>query len=173
MLDLLRKNYGLTLWLTRAILGLSVILGHWFFIDSFFAAMSSAGIIVPRAWYVYLLYAFISVIVIELISRVFIKCAFNLAKIYVIPFSEFIILFLAAVAVINIISGSVKLLYLLTPAMFVFGEALITFVISAGVFFGLFLIVKKFYLNDKNAPYIFKISVWIFLGLSVINAFIF
>ena len=77
MLDLLRKNYGLTLWLTRAILGLSVILGHWFFIDSFFAAMSSAGIIVPRAWYVYLLYAFISVIVIELISRVFIKCAFN------------------------------------------------------------------------------------------------
>ena len=164
MLDLLRKNYGLTLWLTRAILGLSVILGHWFFIDSFFAAMSSAGIIVPRAWYVYLLYAFISVIVIELISRVFIKCAFNLAKIYVIPFSEFIILFLAAVAVINIISGSVKLLYLLTPAIFV---------ISAGVFFGLFLIVKKFYLNDKNAPYIFKISVWIFLGLSVINAFIF
>lgn len=173
MLNLLRKNYGLTLWLTRIILGLSVILGQWFNIESVFALISQTGLVVPRAWYIYLSYAFVSVIVIELLSRLFIKCAFNLAKIYVIPFSEFVILFMTAIAAINIVAGIFKLLYLITPAMFVFGEKLIVFVVSAFIFFGLFLIVKRFYLNDKTAPYIFKISVWIFLGLSVINAFIF
>ena len=173
MLNLLRKNYGLTLWLTRIILGFAVILGQWFNIDSVFALMASSGLVVPRAWYIYLLYALVSVIVIEVLSRVFIKCAFNLAKIYVIPFNEFVILFMASLAVINVVSGLIKLLYLITPAMFVFGEILINFVVSAVVFFGLFSIVKKLYLNDKNAPYIFKISVWIFLALSVVNAFIF
>lgn len=172
MPDFLKKNYGRTLWITRVVLGLSVLLGQMFFIDSVFSLTAYMGVRIPRAWYVYLLYGFVMVVVTELAIRLLSRLAFNLLHLYVIPLNEFAILMMWASAAINVLCGLVKLLYLITPAISVFGELLIGFVISAAVYFCLFLAVKKMYLNDKNAPFVFKSAAWIFFALSFLGAFV-
>lgn len=174
MIKMLRKNYALTLWLTRLVLGLSVLFGQFFNIESNFTLWAMLGMPVPRAWYVWLAYGVVSVIVVELLTRLLTKLIlYNMMRVFVIPFSEFVVLFMASTAVINAISGLIKLVYLITPAAFVFGEVLIDFIVSAAVYFGLFIVVKRLYLNDKSAPYFFKWSALTFAVLSFLNAFLF
>lgn len=173
MINILRKNYALTLWLTRVIYGLALLLGQMFAIDSAFGWLSMAlGVAVPRAWYVYLAYAVVMTAVMELIIRLLTRLIFNFLRLVIIPFNEFIILFMLSGAVVNAVSGLIKLVYLVSPAAMVFGESLITPVVSAAVYFGLFLLVKRLYLNDKNAPYVFRCGVITFMIFSVISLFI-
>ncbi len=173
MVNILRKNYALTVWLTRIVYGLALLFGQMFTIDSVFGWMSMmSGIALPRTWYIYFAYAVIMTALMEIIIRVLTRLIFSYLKLVVIPVNEFIVLFMLAGAVINIVSGLIKLVYLITPAAMVFGERLITPVVAAAVYFGLFLIVKRLYLNDKNAPFVFKSGVIAFIIFSLISLFI-
>ena len=85
MINILRKNYALTLWLTRVIYGLALLLGQMFAIDSAFGWLSMAlGVAVPRAWYVYLAYAVVMTAVMELIIRLLTRLIFNFLRLVII-----------------------------------------------------------------------------------------
>lgn len=170
MIKLLRKNYSLTLWLTRLVYGLALLLGQMFYIDTAAGWITMlTGYVVRQTWSFYVIFAIVSTAMYEIIIRLGTRLVFNFSRLVIIPFGEFVILMMWAGAVINVMSGLIKLVYLLSPAAMVFGEWLITFVVSAFVYFGLFMVVKKLYLNDKNAPYVFKVGALVFLMLSVIN----
>ena len=172
MLNLLKKNYGRTLWIVRIVLALTILLNDLFSINTFYGLMEMMGISTPRVWYAYLFYAIITLLITEVFARIFIKFCFNFLRIYFIPYNEFMVLFLATLALNNLVSGLVKLLYFVTPVIAVFGEILIGFVTSAVAFFILFLVVKKLYLNDKNAPFVFKWFTIIFLFVNALFAFV-
>ena len=110
-------------------------------------------------------------IVAELLIRLLSRAAFNLLHVYVIPFNEFVVLFMLATALKNLVAGLIKLLYLLTPVAMVFGEILIDFIVGAGVYFALYLVVKKLYLNDKTAPFVFKWGVILYMAFSFLSLF--
>ena len=171
MINALRKNYGKSLWLTRLVLALSILFGDLFSINTFLGLMSMMGLQVQSTFAGYIVYAVISVFIAECLSRLIIKFCFNTFRIYVIPYSEFVVLFLLTLSASNVLSGVLKLVYFLTPASVVFGETIISFVTSAIAFFCLFLVVKKLYLNDKNAPFVFKWFAIMFLAFSAIVAF--
>lgn len=171
MINALRKNYGATLWTTRLILALSILFSDLFSINTFLGLMAMMGLKMQSTFAGYLLYAVMSVIITELLSRLVIRFCFNTLHIYVIPYHEFAILFLLAICFSNVMSGTIKLIYFITPVAMVFGETIIGFVTSAIAFFCLFLVVKKLYLNDKNAPFIFKWFAIFFLAFSAVVAF--
>ncbi len=172
MLGLLKKNYGLSLWIVRVIFGLTLILGQFFYIDSVMAYVSMLlGVQIPRVWWFYFIYALFATAIAELLIRLLSRAAFNLLHVYVIPFNEFVVLFMLATALKNLVAGLIKLLYLLTPVVMVFGEILIDFIVGAGVYFALYLVVKKLYLNDKTAPFVFKWGVILYMAFSFLSLF--
>ena len=171
MINALRKNYGKTLWVTRLILAISILIGDLFSISTFFGLMSMMGLQMQSTLAGYIFYAIVSVAITEVLARFVIRFCFNTLRIYVIPYHEFVILFLLTLSCSKVLSGLIKLVYFITPVAAIFGEVIISFVTSAIAFFCLFLVVKKLYLNDKNAPFVFKWFAIFFLAFSAITAF--
>ena len=171
MIKALRKNYGRALWTTRLVLGLSILFSDLFSAGTFFGLLAMMGVQIQSTFAGYILYAVITLIITEVLSRIVIRFSFNTLRIYMIPYNEFVILFMLTLAVSNLFAGVIKLVYFLTPVAAVFGETIISFVTSSIAFFGLFLVVKKLYLNDKNAPFVFKWFAIFFLVFSAIVAF--
>ena len=171
MINALRKNYGRTLWLTRLVLALTILFSNLFSINTFFGLLAMMGVVVGNTIAGYILYVALTLVITEFLSRMIIKFSFNMLRIFTIPYSEFVVLFLLALCASNLMAGAIKLVYFITPVAAVFGETLISFVTNAIAFFCLFLVTKKLYLNDKNAPYVFKWFAILFLGLSAVLAF--
>lgn len=171
MINELRKNYGRALWITRIVLAVTILFSNLFAINTFFGLMDMVGLAINSTVAGYVFYVVFSLIITEFLSRVIIKFSINTLHIYTIPYSEFVVLFLLALSASNLLAGVLKLVYFITPAAAVFGETLIPFVTNAIAFFGLFLVAKKLYLNDKNAPYVFKWFAILFFGFSAVNAF--
>lgn len=171
MISALRKNYGRTLWLTRLVLALTILFSNLFSINTFFGLMQMMGLAIGNTVAGYIIYVAFNLLLTEFFSRVIIRFSFNMLRIFTIPYSEFVVLFLLAISASNLLAGVIKLVYFITPVAAVFGETLISFVTNSIAFFCLFLVTKKLYLNDKNAPYIFKWFAILFLGFSAVLAF--
>ena len=171
MINALRHNYGKTLWLTRLVLALSILFCDLFSVSTFFGLMAMMGIKMSGTLAGYVLYAVLTLVITEVLSRIVIRFCFNTLRIFVIPYNEFVVLFLLALTASNVLAGVIKLVYFITPVATVFGETIIGFVTSSIAFFCLFLVTKKLYLNDKNAPFVFKWFAIFFLAFSAIVAF--
>ena len=171
MINALRKNYSRTLWLTRLVLALAILFSNLFSINTFFGLMAMMGLVIQNTVAGYIIYVVLNLVLTEFFARVIIRFIFNILRIFTIPYSEFVVLFLLTLCASNLLAGVIKLVYFITPVAAVFGETLISFVTNAIAFFCLFLVTKKLYLNDKNAPYIFKWFAILFLAFSAIVAF--
>ena len=171
MINALRKNYGRTLWLTRLVLALTILFSSLFSINTFLGLMKMMGLAIESTVAGYIVYVAFTLLITEFFSRMIIKFSFSMLRIFTIPYSEFVVLFLLTLSASNLLAGVIKLVYFITPVAAVFGETLISFVTNAIAFFCLFLVTKKLYLNDKNAPYIFKWFAILFLAFSAVLAF--
>ncbi len=171
MINALRKNYGRTLWFTRLVLALTILFSSLFSINTFLGLLKMMGFAIESTVAGYIVYVAFTLLITEFFSRMIIKFSFNMLRIFTIPYSEFVVLFLLTLSASNLLAGVIKLVYFITPVAAVFGETLISFVTNAIAFFCLFLVTKKLYLNDKNAPYIFKWFAILFLAFSAVLAF--
>ena len=145
---------------------------HFFAIDSTLNYFAVALGAVPYNIWVFLGIGLFSAVFAELIWRLVFRFGLRLMNLYVIPQSEGILLLLVYLCFRNFAVGAVNLIFMISPVAYSFGAILVDFVATAMMFFFYFRMLKKYYLNDKTAPFVFKliaIPVLVYYAVSCVN----
>lgn len=175
MIYKLRKNYSLSVWLTRICFYVSFIFCNWFFIEGVYNYMSIAGLFsveLERNFLVIAISGLLSAIIAEIFVRLLLKLVLYASKIVMLPRNEFSILFLMCLVPINLIMGGLNLLFYLTPVIISWGSVLFEIVVATPFLILFYAKTKKLYFNDKNSPYYFKVCAIVYLiyfGLKLIS----
>lgn len=133
MVEKLRKNYSLSLWLTRLFFYISFVFCNWFDIESAFNYMSYAGLFglaLERSFWLVAASGLIGAVITEVLIWLILRFVFYVSKIVMVPRNEFTVLFLLCLIPINLILGALNLLFYLTPLVISWGSVLFEFVVA-------------------------------------------
>lgn len=175
MIEKLRKNYSLSVWLTRLCFYISFVFCNWFYIESVFNYMSLAGIFdaaLERSFWLIAATGLLSAVVAEVLVRLLLRFGLYVSRIVMVPRNEFSVLFLLCLVPINLIMGALNLLYYLTPVIIGWGSVLFEIVVATPFLYLFFVKTKKLYFNDKSAPYYFKVfavAYLVYFGLKLVS----
>ena len=175
MVEKLRKNYSLSLWLTRLFFYISFVFCNWFDIESAINYMSYAGLFglaLERSFWLVAASGLIGAVITEVLIWLILRFVFYVSKIVMVPRNEFTVLFLLCLIPINLILGALNLLFYLTPLVISWGSVLFEFVVATPFLWLFFVKTKQLYFNDKAAPYYFKvfaIAYLIYFGLKLVS----
>lgn len=161
-MDLLRKNYRLSLWLARLVFIVCYVFGNWFELKSYAQVSDSiigVGVSVYGTfWYVALfgtLSAIISLVIIRLISMWILRYT----RLMYLPPNEVTLFVVVFAALKELIVGVLSLSYLITPLAVGWGSIVFDFVglIAAAISFYAFM--YKHYLPEGNKALVFRLVV--------------
>jgi hypothetical protein len=157
-----REHYNLSIWITRILLAVLGTLSSLFLIDATLSEWAAIVSIKKAAW-IYLLFGVAYAAVTEFVARLFVYLSLRLSKVYTIPRRELNLFALMAVALRFAILSLLNNLYFITPVITVFGGVLFGFIASLVAFLLLWTVINRLYLNDKNAPLLFKSYAVVFV----------
>lgn len=167
MLEKLKNNYGLSIWLARTAYVLLYVFVSWRTSFSLLNAFFEESGFASNVWLMLLL-ALITGIVSLLLVHFLTGFVLNMMRFFFLPRQEFTLLVVIFLALKNLILGALNCLYFITPVIGIWGELIfpvIAFLISGVLFY---MTVEKYYLNSKTAPIFFKALIIIFCVLSVL-----
>ncbi len=173
MLEKLKKNYGLTVWIVRIVFYLSFTLAQLVNIDSILNYVSAAWQ-VPYGWHTFLFIGVLSAVLTEIFWRLAFRIGLKLVNLYTVPASEASLLFFACYTVRNLVEG-ILWLCVTVPTYRAFLFLPVSIVLSAGMGFLFFTLLKRYYLNSKTAPFVFRVFLVVyavFFVLQVLPSFV-
>ncbi len=158
-MNLLKKNYGLTLWLVRIAYIAASIFGKWPENTSTVVILGEQyglDINVYGSVWAVVLYGLLSAALMLVIITWFAGWIFRYARIYNLPVKEITLFVVLFAALKNLIGGLLKLTYLISPLFIGWGKILYDFIgmVIAVILFYRF--VDKKYLPDGNKAYFFR-----------------
>lgn len=168
MLEKLKNNYGLSIWLSRAAYVLLYIFAMWRTSSGLLSALASGNNFTANIWLVLLLSLVTGIISLFLIHFLT-GLVLNLLRFFFLPLQEFTLLAVIFLALKNLILGVLNCLYFITPVIGVWGDLIfpvLAFLVSGILFY---FTVEKYYLNNKTAPIFFRALIILFCVLSVLS----
>lgn len=153
----LKKNYGLSLWLTRLAFVACNVFSKWLHITSIAAALGEQSGWEPEIydsfWFALLLGAVFAVVTL-LIFTWFVRWFLRFSRLHNLPASEIVLFAVLFAALKNLISGLMKLTYLITPVIIGWGQLLFDFVALIAAVIAFYHFISKRYLSEGNrAPF--------------------
>ncbi|MEG1711239.1 MAG: hypothetical protein RR054_02570 [Clostridia bacterium] len=163
----IRNNYNLSQWIVRIIYIISVVFAEWFNLNSIVRLINTQySLILNPYWLYVIIFGIIESIVALVFLRFAIKGIKFFGRFYTLPESECTFLLVLACIIANIAAGVMRLSYLITPLVFVWGKYLFGILSGFPAMLWFFGKLKKYYINEQTAQYMF---LWIMLGFLIVN----
>ena len=174
MLKFVQQNYKRSLWIFRVLLALFCALCAFKNLEYSAFMLVQYGFFeaVPKSVLLFAVFGIIYAIAVELLARLVVSVALKAAKIYTLPKQELVVWTMGALVVKFAVLAALNALYLLTPVITVIGGILFGFLANAIMFLLLWIVLKKLYFNDKNAPFVFKAYALTFVIVAAVSIFL-
>ena len=175
MIDVVKKNYKLWLWLARLSLLVVVTLSSIFTIQSSAILMSEVFLSVDNALknnvLVYVLFGVLQTVFVELFCRLLLYIVTKGFKIFTLPSNQVIVWLLLCMVIKYALLAGLSGLFFVTPVIYLYNVILefITTLVACVLFW---LVIKKVYLNDKTAPNAFFALAALFAAYMAVNILI-
>jgi len=171
-MDVIKKNFTLSMWLTRIIFIACYVFGHWIFLRSSSALAGEAfgyGINIYGTFWFNLLVGILSALFVLFIIRLLAPWVMRASGIYFLPMGEIYLFVLLFAALKNLIVGVLSLVYYVAPFFIGWGAIVFDFVALLAATLGFYFFVDKHYIPDGNRANFFKIILTLVLAFSLLK----
>ncbi|HPG92206.1 MAG TPA: hypothetical protein PK675_02210 [Clostridia bacterium] len=169
-MDIIKKNFSLSMWITRIAFIVCYVFGRWLYLRSFSVLMGETlgyGInVYGNFWFTFftgILSALISIFVIRLLTIWIMRAS----RIYYLPFNEIYLFVILFAALKNLIVGILSLVYYIAPVVIGWGVILFDFVALLAATLGFYFFVNKNYVPEGNRANFFKLIFTLFVIFSI------
>ena len=155
MINVVKKNYKLWLWLARLALLVFVTLSSIYTVQSSAILAAETFLVFESAlknsFLIYLLFGVIQTVFVELFCRLLLFIVVKGFKIFTLPSDQVIVWLLLCMVVRYALLAGLNALFFITPVIYLYGVIFefITTLIASILFW---IVVKKVYLNVKTEP---------------------
>lgn len=169
-MDVIKKNFSLSMWLTRIIFVICYIFGRWIYLRSFSALMGDALVydinIYGTFWFT-LLVAILSALFSLFIIKILTTWIMRASGIYYLPMREIYLFVLLFAALKNLIVGVLSLVYYIAPVLIGWGVIVFDFIGLLAASLGFYFFVDKHYVPEGNRANFFKLIFTLILAFSL------
>jgi len=174
MIKFFQSNYNRSLWIFRIAVAVFCSLACFLTVEYYVFVYSEIYSLLPiirKNVFIYIAVGVFFSVFFELFARVFVIFGLRISRIYTIPKHELTVWVMGAVVVKCALTAAFNALYFVSPVIVSFGAIPFTFAVNAAVFIGLWVIIKKLYLNDSNSTYAFRALALAFAVLTAVSLF--
>lgn len=164
-----KNNYNLTKWVCFAVYVITFIYAYWFKSGAILRILNYSTPLISPYWLWNGVICLISGIISLLAIFIVVKAFRYIGRFFTVPEKETFIIAVIAFSGANLIEGTLRLTYLITPLVYSWGYYLIGLLAGFPAMLWINFQLKKRYLNAGSARYVFIWSMMAFLVLNMIT----